>query len=59
MRDEMIRDMEAMENVMIYAAEQRDQVGQPRKRAVMYNAVWWMAKAIYDLLRWAIRKEKV
>ena len=58
MADILIRGMEAMENVMIYAAEQRDQVGQPRKRAVMYNAVWWMAKAIYDLLKREIWRGK-
>lgn len=41
MRDELIRDLEAVENAMIYAAEQRDQVGQPRKRghAIRCNLV--------------------
>ena len=58
MRDELMRDLGAVEDVMIYAAEQRDAVGQPRKRVKEYNAIWWLAKAVYHLLVRELKRRK-
>lgn len=58
MRDELIRDLDVIENIMISLAEERQKKGALHTTIVIYGLLWWMAKAIYDLLRWAIRKEK-
>jgi hypothetical protein len=50
MRDELIRDMEAMEQCMERTADRCD-IWQDRLIYAIY-------KAVYDLLKWAVRKEK-
>ena len=50
MRDELIRDMETMEQGMIRTADRCD-IWQDR-------LIYAMCKAVYDLLKWAVRKEK-
>ena len=56
--DELIRDLDAVEDVMVYAAEEMNQIGMPRMRVKEFNAIYWLARAVYDLLRATIRKEK-
>jgi len=50
MRSDLIEDLEAMEQGMIRTADRCD-IWQDR-------LIYSMCKAIYDLLRWAIRKER-
>jgi len=49
MRDELIRDMEAMEQGMERTADRCD-IWQDR-------LIYAICKAVYDLLKWAIRRE--
>jgi hypothetical protein len=58
MRDELIRDLDAVEDVMIYAAENMNQTGMPRTKVREYNAIYWLAKAVYDLLKREIWRGK-
>lgn len=57
-RSELVNDLDAVEDVMIYAAEQRDAVGQPRKRVKECSAIWWLAKAVYHLLVRELKRRK-
>lgn len=50
MRDELIRDMEAMEQAMSRTADRCD-IWQDR-------LIYAMCLAIYHILQWIIRKEK-
>lgn len=50
MRDELIRDMENMADGLSRTADRCD-IWQDR-------LIYAMCKAIYDLLKWAIRREK-
>ena len=51
MRSDLIEDLEAMEQGMIRTADRCD-IWQDR-------LIYAMCKAIYDLLRWVLRKEKM
>jgi len=51
MRSDLIEDLEAMEQGMICTADRCD-IWQDR-------LIYAMCKAIYDLLRWVLRKEKM
>ena len=50
MRDELITDLEAMEQVMCRTADRAD-IWQDR-------CIYAMARAIYHLLQWTIKKER-
>ena len=50
MESELKKDMENMENVLIRLGDRTD-IWQDR-------IIYVIAKAVFDLLRWAIRKEK-
>lgn len=50
MRDELIRDMEAMEQGMERTADRCD-IWQDR-------LIYAICKAVYDLLKWEIRRDK-
>ena len=50
MESELKKDMENMENVLIRLGDRTD-IWQDRM-------IYVIAKAVFDLLRWAIRKEK-
>ena len=50
MRDELLHDLDNMETAMCRTADRCD-IWQDR-------LIYAMCKAIYDLLKWALRKEK-